>query len=1795
MAASLKRSDSKNMYSWWWDSHRPKNSKWLMDNLKDMDSKVKVMIKLIEEDADSFARRAEMYYKKRPELMKLVEEFYRAYRALAERYDHATGELRQAHKRIAQAFPDELPFMMADDATSSSDSLLEDFDGSVAKKGLMKQLNNMFQSAEEVSNDINAAEEKLRKSMEELEKELAKLSNENESLKTRVTTESGRAGHAETELRNVKESLAKTEVERDAALQQSQQCLDKLHNLEKALNHALKDAADFERRASEAESEIKVLKQALLKLEVEKDSALRQYRESMNQVASLETLISVSKDGSRELNHRAIKAETECKILKEELSRSEAEKEASRLLYEQCLEKISALENKLLLSEGKAKVLSEQNVRSKNEVEALEKQILSLKQESEAATLRYEHCLNKISILQKELTEAQEECKRLNGEIFLGSTKLRGVEEQCALLGKVNQSLQLEANNLAQEIAVKDQELSLKQAELEKLQNSLQDEQSQFMQVETTLQALQEMHSRSQEEHRALAIELQNGIRLLKDLETEKRDMEAEIQQLTEENQSLNEQTLASSISEQNLQKEIASLREMKARLEGEVERQGEQTVTLEQQVHHLKDQMTDLCRRYQDLISQVESAGLEPTALASSVRGLQEENTKLRGSCSMERSEREALVKKLELMEDLLRQSSILESSLSDLTGELGRSKDTIKVLQDSSLLLTEEKSALIAEKTALLSQLQTMADSMQKILEQNVLLENSLAGANAELEGVRANSKSLEEFCQLLSCERSRLLNEREDLISRLETVEQKLENLEKRFILLEDRYMGLQKEKQSTVSQVEELRASLDIEKHERACLILASEARFSGLEDHINQLQEENRSRKEDFEEQLDKAVKAQVEVFILQRFMQDIEVKNHFLFVECQKHVEEAKHSEILIEELEGEKMMYQAETEFLLGKIENLRTGILQILKALGISHAKEAETEQNLVLFVLSKIEETRSSLSECKDENQQLVIENSVLTTLLGQLNMHITELISRFAQEISVWTRRHVMLENEKHELLERNKSLELKVVESEKGEEAMKAELDKLQMERGAMQMEHAALKQDYLKVVEGNQIWLQEFSELEEENHDLEEGVEQALLEALDFSVQVVVLKSWGIDKALNLDSVSQNMGLMVGAYNKLELKTGELELELEMKGLENLHLTESVQKLEEKQHELSSFNSDLNHQAMIQQELLNQKESELSRMHEELKSACGMNTELKITIEVVEKEREDLKAVSHSLEETVIELSDQNERQDEEIKKLQAVNHKLEAEVGLLKTEVEEYRTIEEVLSLELQERNSASELWEAEAASFYFDLQISGIKEVIFQNKVQELSGTCEDLEALNRRKCSEIEQMKDIVRTLESQVEVLKTQLAAYNPIIVSLKDNIASLEENAALHKKLHLDLKAEQVADERRFSALRDQTFVAPDGLLELQKLQDRIKKVDEILVEGQEVVARRESMNTNSKLQGAMKEIVNLTARIYAHSGRYTHGKELQNGAEVVQNLQSPESGRETGPETSESRTGTELKDVQLDLTSDCSSDGTSKRQNGQTNDHMLKLWEAVEKEYANDMKINRSGHQACFSEVDEILYHEFEIGDENSLNPTAESQLVKDLGVDKLVLSRNVSYGNQEGTMKSILEKLATDANKLMELQFSVQELRAKMETSKKSSKEGEYDRLKTQLVDVENSVMQLVDTNTEVMKSVEDRPSTSDTVASTELDDAEKAHRRRVLKQVQRGSEKIGRLQLEVQKIQFVLLKLDGERNSPGRRSFSRSRPGILLRDLVYNNGSGRRRKKSRFCGCLRPSSKEN
>lgn len=111
----LRRAAS-NAYSWWWASHiRTSQSKWLENILREMDDQVKSMLKIIEEDADSLSKKAELFFKRKPELIKFVEETYRAYRALAERYDHISRELHKANHTIATAFPDQVQFDVQDE------------------------------------------------------------------------------------------------------------------------------------------------------------------------------------------------------------------------------------------------------------------------------------------------------------------------------------------------------------------------------------------------------------------------------------------------------------------------------------------------------------------------------------------------------------------------------------------------------------------------------------------------------------------------------------------------------------------------------------------------------------------------------------------------------------------------------------------------------------------------------------------------------------------------------------------------------------------------------------------------------------------------------------------------------------------------------------------------------------------------------------------------------------------------------------------------------------------------------------------------------------------------------------------------------------------------------------------------------------------------------------------------------------------------------------------------------------------------------------------------------------------------------------------------------------------------------------------------------------------------------------------------------------------------------------------------------------------------------------------------
>ncbi|KAL0459500.1 UNVERIFIED_CONTAM: protein NETWORKED 1B [Sesamum latifolium] len=293
----------------------PKNSKWLQDNLTvdrvnkyltsaeenlsfrtayrlstiaDMDAKIKAMIKLIEVDGDSLG---EMYYEKRPELMNLLEQVYRGHRALAERYDHATAAIRYAHRTMAEAFPNQVLLMFADD------SRVSDVSGT----------------------DPETPEMPIPE------------------------------GDSE-EILLLKEAVAELETEKEAGRVQYRQSLDKLSQLEAEISKTREDFRVVSDRASKAENEAVVLNEMLTRLEAEKESMLQDYQ---HRIANLQAVIATAQENAQKLNERANSAETDAQSLRAELDKLAVEKDAAFNQNMELLEIISNLENKLQLTDAR--------------------------------------------------------------------------------------------------------------------------------------------------------------------------------------------------------------------------------------------------------------------------------------------------------------------------------------------------------------------------------------------------------------------------------------------------------------------------------------------------------------------------------------------------------------------------------------------------------------------------------------------------------------------------------------------------------------------------------------------------------------------------------------------------------------------------------------------------------------------------------------------------------------------------------------------------------------------------------------------------------------------------------------------------------------------------------------------------------------------------------------------------------------------------------------------------------------------------------------------------------------------------------------------------------------------------------------------------------------------------------------------------------------------------------------------------------------------------------------------------
>lgn len=1749
--ASILASETRRLYSWWWDSHNtPKNSKWLLENLTDMDDKVKSMIKLIEEDADSFARKAEMYYKKRPELMKMVEEFYRAYRALAERYDYATGELRHAHRTLVKAFPDQVPSELIEDSPESS---------AQEKEQDMHFLDDLLQHFRGLSSqDMNDAK---------------KSGIHNENLEGGCAKR-GLKELSEIEVQCLKKALEDMQIEKDHVLLQYQQCQQKLSKMEEELNNAQEDSARFNENACLAEIELQTLKEALIQLETEKHAGSLKQRYYLDRISDLEGMASQLQENLKGLENRAIESEGQAQNLKDEMSRLELEKEEMFHLYNNCISKLSDLESIVSVKEDEIRLLKKQAERAEADVFELKRTLVDLNQEKEASAQQYQCCLETISSLEKDLASAKDDVKRLNNEVMVGNAKLKTFEGQCTRLELSNQTLRVEADNLAKKIAMKDQELLNKQGELEKLESCLQDEHVRHSNVEATLQNLQHVHSQSQDDQRALALELENVLRMLKDVEASRTVLEEEIHQIQDENHCLNQVNLSSAVSMENIQNEVLSLREIKEKLEKEVSVHMGICNSLQKEIFSLKEEISSLNKNYQALIEQVEAADLNPDCVATSVRSLQAENSRLREICEEGSNEKAIMLKKLEGMEEVLKKKMIVESTLSELSAELESSHEKVNRLQESCQILHGEKSALVGEKATLLSQLQAITENMQRLLEKNAVLENSFSSAKVELEGLREKSKGLEEICELLKNERLYLLAERDSWVSKLKNEEVKLENMEKRYIGLEERYARLQKEKEAMHCHVDKLEVALGLEKQERTSSQERSENRLAGLENQIHLLQEENRWKKKESEEELENSLKAQFELSVLQKFMKDMEEKNYSLIIECQKHVEASKLAERLISELESESLERQVEFELLLDEIERLRLGIYQIFRCLetapDYAPLGKVENERAFVCHILETIEMMKCRVSENEDEKQQLIVENSVLLTLLQQLESKGMDIVSQkvhLEQEFRVMAEKLVDVRNEKDELQDLNHLLKSEVNYNRQEALVLEAELDTLCAKQVDLQRGYNALQETYSQVNQQNTSLLEKFAGLEEEKRFADKQHDVALLELLASSNQLEALRIFGAEKVAELKVLLEDLDRQHEVNKSLGKEVKALREELDLQHAQGLK--DAIRTLENKIQEMRACNVQMNEDLQNSKKKLILTEAKLLDTEMKLEAAEESNSMLSRTVDDLKNELNDSEEIRENLEIDLIHLTRDNHIQKEEIQSLQITNKKLDSELGNLQHEVEENVMRELSLNTELQEMNNEFEVYESEASTFCFDLQVSSIQEVLLKNKVQELTGVCKGLENDRASKILELEEMKEKMCSMENEIIGLKSQLSAYAPVVASLRDEFLDLQKNVLPPNKLKSEIESWEAGAYPGIDS--SQTLPGDHSLVSLKELQMRVREVRKMMEE-----TKKQSSSNSSSIE---------VPSLGKYSGRDKHERSRKKGH--ANGLNNSPKLQKSKSKVSEARSGLIMKDIPLDHVSDSLQEVT-KRGGVGLDDFMFEMWETLED--SNKMQIVQETLDTP-SYKQGVLYDEFE-----NVDGTGESEhsftfpdIEKELRVDcKVDLPPIKAEPNREVSDKRIMERLASDAKKLENLQETLDVLKEKWESNKKSkrAKNVESELVNDKLLEVEDTLIQLMDLNGQLVNHIELCPQDDD-MSSPRMKETVQTWRMKVMEQANKGAERIGRLQLELQKLQFNLLKLMDDKKLKGKHRFFQDR-SIVLRDFVYNgrkNSTRRRKKSPNFC----------
>ncbi|KAG4403963.1 hypothetical protein GLYMA_01G232850v4 [Glycine max] len=164
--------------------------------------------------------------------------------------------------------------------------------------------------------------------------------------------------------------------------------------------------------------------------------------------------------------------------------------------------------------------------------------------------------------------------------------------------------------------------------------------------------------------------------------------------------------------------------------------------------------------------------------------------------------------------------------------------------------------------------------------------------------------------------------------------------------------------------------------------------------------------------------------------------------------------------------------------------------------------------------------------------------------------------------------------------------------------------------------------------------------------------------------------------------------------------------------------------------------EIKNANCRLSHQVENSENLLKKKDIELLEIETRLKAAEKLNGEFCRYIEELKMDQEESRLIRENLDRQILELSENCMNQKREIEHFNEENRSFQSVMRSLLHEVEQHKVREQALNTELQDKTNECQLCEAEAASFYLELQISSISEELLKGKVTELTGVFKRLD---------------------------------------------------------------------------------------------------------------------------------------------------------------------------------------------------------------------------------------------------------------------------------------------------------------------------------------------------------------------------------------------------------------------------------------------------------------------------